>query len=309
MRSLEFLVGLLDGPHPACVGAEDFDGPHGDAVRSWQAQGFIDREPSANPTPSCPECEDGVPYRLGKQCLCHRCRSLVEPQNMMLWGFDREAFLGWLGRDLSCRGELRPVGPTLWQLGTRLTPDGPLEFFYRFPMDLSEPEKLRLRAYRNTLVLFGRSLPADIGTSEGRCLSLLEILSEDGFLAMKELERFLRSQGSVRFDARTGVLWVGRTRIGEVPVGSKEYFFVVCLANDLDHFVSYADIKREVLRNSGGTDETEEATFCQKLKSRIKTRHIPEIDRLIVTTNKGDGYRLRGHGEPVDAGSDSIYVA
>ena len=53
-------------------------------------------------------------------------------------------------------------------------------------------------------------------------------------------------------------------------------------------------------------DETEEATFCQKLKSRIKTRHIPQFDRVIVTTNKGDGYRLRENGESVDAGSGPL---
>jgi hypothetical protein len=56
--------------------------------------------------------------------------------------------------------------------------------------------------------------------------------------------------------------------------------------------VPYADLKHEVLRRSGSADTTEEATFCQKLKSRLK-KGLPAIDRLVVTTNKGDGYRLR----------------
>jgi hypothetical protein len=67
------------------------------------------------------------------------------------------------------------------------------------------------------------------------------------------------------------------------------------LAADPDQFVSYHDLKRDVLSHSGSTDTTDEATFCQKLKSRIKAKWVPRIDDLLATTNKGDGYRLRGH--------------
>ena len=81
-------------------------------------------------------------------------------------------------------------------------------------------------------------------------------------------------------------------------MGSKEYFFLDCLARHLDTFVPYADLKREVLRRSGSKDSRDEATFCQRLKSAIKKKRIPEIDRFVVTTNKADGYRLRGEGEP-----------
>ena len=55
----------------------------------------------------------------------------------------------------------------------------------------------------------------------------------------------------------------------------------------------YRDLKRAVLARTGGRSETDEATFCQKLKSRIKEKYVHGIDRLVVTTNKGDGYRLR----------------
>jgi len=72
---------------------------------------------------------------------------------------------------------------------------------------------------------------------------------------------------------------------------------LACLAEQIDQFVPYRDLKREVLARTGGGGGAEEATFCQKLKSRIKVEFVPGIDRLIVTSNKGDGYRLRAEGE------------
>ena len=62
--------------------------------------------------------------------------------------------------------------------------------------------------------------------------------------------------------------------------------------------MAYAELKHFVLREAGSTEQADEATFCQRLKSRIKKLWIPEIDTLVVTSNKGDGYRLRGHGGP-----------
>src|SRR5207244_12946799 len=106
-----------------------------------------------------------------------------------------------------------------------------------------------------------------------------------------------RPAGDVRLDARSGALRVGAAWLGEVPLGSKEFFFLDCLARHLDSFVPYADLKRAVLSQTGSRDATEEATFCQGLKSRIKKKWIPQIDRLIATTNKGEGYRLRAFAE------------
>ena len=65
------------------------------------------------------------------------------------------------------------------------------------------------------------------------------------------------------------------------PVGSKEFHFLDCLASDLDRFITYADLKHHVLEQAGSTDTTEEGTFCQNLKSRIKKKWVPQIDRLI----------------------------
>ena len=131
----------------------------------------------------------------------------------------------------------------------------------------------------------------------GAWVPLVELFLPDGTPAIPDLAALLGVRGKVRFDAHSGALWVGVTLLGEVPPGSREFHFLRCLAEQLDHFVPYADLKREVLRRSGSTDGTEEATFCQVLKSRIKRNWVPEIDRLIATTNKGDGYRLRGHAE------------
>jgi hypothetical protein len=86
--------------------------------------------------------------------------------------------------------------------------------------------------------------------------------------------------------------------VGEVPVGGREFWFLRALAREVDRFAGYADLKGEVLRQSGGADATDEATFCQKLKSRIKARYVRSIDRLVVASNKGDGYRLRAEVTP-----------
>ena len=75
-----------------------------------------------------------------------------------------------------------------------------------------------------------------------------------------------------------------------------------------DHCLGMHPLKHAVLQTSGSTDETEEATFCQGLKSRIKKKWIARIDDFIATTNKGDGYRLRARVEPYFCGQVG-YVA
>jgi hypothetical protein len=90
-------------------------------------------------------------------------------------------------------------------------------------------------------------------------------------------------------------LKVGHLVLGDVPVGSREYFFLHRLWLSLDQFVAYADLKRWVLEQTGATDSGDEASFCQKLKAQLKKR-LPPSDGVIVASNKGDGYRLRRHG-------------
>ena len=160
----------------------------------------------------------------------------------------------------------------------------------------SEQGQAWLGAYRDVLVFYGLTRPASAERLR-RSASLLEVLRLEGMLTVTELGRILRARGNVRFEGHSGALWVGDAWLGDVPPGSKEYYFLRCLAGQLDRFVPYADIKRDVLGQTGGSDETEEATFCQGLKSRIKKKWVPAIDLLVATTNKGDGYRLRGYAE------------
>ncbi len=297
MQSLEFLLGLLDRQEPARVAWDDFAAIHGPALRTWQRMGFLSQEGGQHPIASCPHCDEGVPYRLRGRLICHWCRSEVDPSHLLLWQLDREAFLHWLAGKLSLRGGVRRIDDRLWQLGTWENEASPVESFYRRPGPLSETGRARLSAYRNVLVFSGVQAPVDLGGCARPCVALIELLRLDDTLAVADLATVLRPRGNVRFDAHSGALWVGETFLGEIPVGSKEYFFLSALASQLDHFVSYADLKYEILRRSGSSDETEEATFCHNLKSRIKKRWMGKIDQLLATTNKGDGYRLRGYAE------------
>jgi hypothetical protein len=140
------------------------------------------------------------------------------------------------------------------------------------------------------LVFHGTERP----TGRWPTVSLLTVLDTTDGLSVRYVGPLTRAGGAVRFEAHSGALWAGDERLGEVPVGSREYHFLACLAARLDRFVPYSDIKRDVLARSGAMDATEEATFCQGLKSRIKKRYVPRIDLLVATTNKADGYRLRG---------------
>lgn len=288
---LEFLVGLIDQDEPARVAAEDFAGGRGEALRLCQSLGFVRRTPSANPVPACPRCGDGVPYRVGRRLVCNGCRSAVHPRHLAVWELDRGAFFRWLAGQLRLRGEVRCIDGRLWQLGTGSVDGSPAECFFVAGRPASTSGEARLSAYRNVIVLYGLSRPA-VG---GRLASLLELIRLGNSVSVGDPARVFGARGKVRFDGHGGSLWVGDALMGEVPPGSREYFFLDCLARDLDRFVPYADIKHDVLRRSGSIDGTEEATFCQGLKSRIKKRWIPSIDTVIATTNKADGYRLRGH--------------
>jgi hypothetical protein len=294
-RSLEFILGILERDSPPCVAQEDFDGLHGTALRLWQEMGFLRQEPGAHFVPSCPHCGEGVPYPVGDRLLCSACGSRVDPQHLLLWEFDLQTFLWWLSRGMHLQGGTSRVDDCLWQLGRLVTKDSFYECFFQRGHTLLETGRQRLSAYRNVLLLYCLRPPSGIGHAAVTARSLLQMLWLEKTLTLSDPAPLLRPQGAIRFERHSGALWAGDTWLGEVPVGSKEFFFLDCLVRELDHFVSYADIKQYVLRQSGGSDSTEEATFCQQLKNRIKRKKwITEIDRLVVTTNKGEGYRLRG---------------
>lgn len=131
----------------------------------------------------------------------------------------------------------------------------------------------------------------------GPCFTLLELLWQDQrSIQIREMgELLLKGKGTVRFDGESGAVWVGDELYGEVPVGTREFYFLSCLFDHLDRFVNYGDLKHDILRRSGLRDSTDEATFCHNLKRRIKKKGwVPRLDALLATTGKGDGYRLRG---------------
>jgi hypothetical protein len=293
---LEFLLGLLDLDDPVFVTQEDVDGAHGEAVRAVKAMGFLGREPGVNPVPTCPHCDEGVPRRLDRRYVCDACYSRVNPMHLAAWQLDREAFFRWMAAELGIEGEVRRVDQGLWQLGRWDGEGGPCECFYLRGGSVSGGGHNRLDAYRNVLVLYGLTRPASAERLR-RTTSLLEVLRLQGVLSVANPDRLFRAGGNVRFDTQSGALWVGDMIFGELPIGSKEYFLLRRLAEDIDHYVPYSDLKDYVLRQSSSHDATEEATFCHGLKSRIKKKWMPRIHLVLATTNKADGYRLRGYVE------------
>jgi hypothetical protein len=261
--------------------------------------GFLETEPEPNPVASCPHCREGVPSLLGARYVCGICQSPVDRSHLLLWRWDLEALLSWLALALQLEGGVRRVEEHLWQLGSFTLRQLPCECFFRRRGPLLPQGRKRLLAFRNAILL--QALPGGepVEGFRGHCLSLLEIIRHDQTsLGVADIARMLWDRGDVSFDEHTGTVRVGDAWIGELPVGSREYFFLAFLSENKDRFVPYADIKHYVLEKSGSRDTTEEATFCQKLKSRIKAkRWIPQIDALIATTRKADGYRLRGYVE------------
>jgi len=235
-----------------------------------------------------------VPYRLGSRYVCNGCRSAVDAHHLQVWELDRQEFFAAIATHLRVRGPVRALDECLLQLGTGEVEGIAVECFYHGRGSLSERGRNKLDAYRRVIVFYGTSISTDPGHSWRR-VPLLELFDPNGSLVPTNLASLLRPRGTVRFETHNGAMWIGQTLLGEVPVASKEFYLLECLSEELDHFVSYHELKREVLRRSGSSDEADEATFCHGLKRRIKKHGLAEIDRLLVTTNKGDGYRLRGY--------------
>jgi DNA-binding winged helix-turn-helix (wHTH) protein len=300
---LAFLFGLLDARYPAYAAWEDFVGEHGKALRLWQRMGFLAGEPGRHPCPSCPHCREGVPLLLNGRFFCDTCHVMVDARHLCFWQFDLDALLVWLAGSLQLTGDVRRIDDTLWQLGNLLHRDVRFECFFVRRREVGERGRQRLLAYRNAVLLQCLPSAERIEEFSGPRASLLDVLRQDArSLRAADLTPLLDGRKAVRFDDESGGIRVDGICLGEVSVGTKEYFLLACLARQQDHFIAYADLKRFVLEQSGSLDETEEANFCQKLKSRIKKR-IPKIDLLIAVTSKGDGYRLRATMQ------DGSYVA
>lgn len=298
MRSIgDVIAGLLGRGDHAWVGFEEFLGPDADNLRRLQRMGFVSADALVHPAPTCPHCGEGMPDRIGTRFLCSACRSDIDPQTVFVWPLRAERFFEWLAAEWKLTGRHQQLDPTTWQLGTWIADGHRTECFFRVSEPASESARQRIGAYQNVLILTGREAESPINRSPGITLPLAGVIRDAEVVGVHDLSDLLRPRGNVRFDPHSGTVWLGPTWMGEVPVGSKEFHFLDRLAQEIDRFVPYADLKRHVLRQATSIDQTEEATFCQRLKSRIKKQWVAKIDALVATSNKGDGYRLREYGE------------
>lgn len=290
---LAFILGLLDRQAPSCVSHEDFLGTHAPALRLWQRLGFLAREPERNPVPSCPHCCEGVPYPLGGRYVCGTCQSPVDPRHLLLWRFHLEAFLTWLAGALHLGGTVRFLDDHLWQLGSHRFGGLSYECFFCRSGPLSPRERMRLLSFRNAVLL--RAVPwADVTAGfKGPSFLLPELLhANEHSMTVVDLNQLLGDGGEVRFDEQSGGILAGSTWLGDVALATKEYHLLTILWRHVNELVPYRVMKEYVLAQTGSSDTTDEATFCHKLKNRLK-QTIPQIDLLIRTTNKGEGYMLR----------------
>ena len=292
-RALEFVLGRLHERYPAQVARDDFDGPSGECLRLFQRLGFLATEPGMNPVPSCPECFEGTPYVIDSTYFCPVCFQEVDVTELQLWTFQLEPFLAWLAASWGLRGGVEPISPELWRLGTLEGSKEAIECFYARGRALPEPAARRLAAFRSTLLVHGGDVAPRIEGWDGRAVLLTDVLeaSQTGLVTLPLVSP--QQGGPVRFEEESGRLWAGEVPLGRVPPGTREFHFLRVLAGRIGSVVPYADLKHAVSRASGSTDETEEATFCQKLKSRIKlTYRVTALDRVIRPDPRAGGYVL-----------------
>ncbi len=307
--SLEFLFRLLDASPPAEISAEELDGPHGELLRACRRLGFLADEPGMNPIPSCPYCVSGTPYLLGDRYVCNHCRSRVARRHLQLWRLDLAGLLRWYSREQGLRGEVERVDDGLWRLGT--FDDGRLarECFYVRGRESSDLARRRLAAFRSVLLLHGRDERPQCEALDARFLRMAEALVFRGNrLAVRPLAELLddRRAGAVRFDRRTGTLSLGTDFLGRIAPGTREFAFLECLAVARGEVVAYGDLKRAVCLATGSIDSRDEATYCHRLKSRLKRDHgIVAIDRLIEADRVTGGYRLLREAVLREAGGAS----
>lgn len=294
MNNVELLLGRLI--QPSFLTVEDLHGALREAILQWQKSSTVARQPSLHPCPSCPECRGGVPYQLGERWLCDTCFCPVAEAHLWVWPMDTEKFLQDIAAQLQLHGQVHCIEHSLWQLGTGTNEGRTVACFACLePNSLSKAEMQKLRTYRSVLVLH---IPSSCERpTYGQWVPLAELFGPDGSFLPKSVSTLLRVRGEVQFNEQDGSLRIGGSWLGELVADSKEWHLVSVLAKHLNEVVSYTALKRAILERTGSSDMTEDATFCQKLKNNIKRKWIPGIDRLIVTTNKGEGYRLQAYVE------------
>ncbi len=293
-RSLEVVLGLLDTEVPALLSAEDFAGPMAPSLDLFERMGFLPAEPGMNPVPSCQHCLAGTPYRLAGRHHCNCCGEEVSLVALQIRRLEPEPLLGCLARVWGLCGGVVRLADGLWRLGSLEEGAQATECFYLRGENLPDASRRRLLAYRSVIVLHGKPRRPEIEGYAGRYLALVDVLCVEEYrLVATSLLTSERRGGVIRFDRRTGALYAGDELLGRIPPGSREFHLIAMLADYPGEVVPYAELKRHVGAATGSRDETEEATFCHKLKSRIKHAHgITIIDRLIRTDRRGGGYLL-----------------
>lgn len=296
MDAAEFLLRLLDHHPPALVDFDDLHGRFAALLAACQAAGFLPAAAALHPDPTCEHCGEGLPHGEQGPRVCAGCFSVVGPGRLRCRVLSLPAFLAWLSGQLGLRGEARPVDAGLWQLGTHDDDGRACECFYSLGGPLTEAGRQRLLAYRNAAVLYALRRPSDVERLHASLFSLLGLVSAGETLRVRN-PLAGRSVGAVRFDPETGGLSVGGSCCGVLPPGSREHALLAALAARQGEFVAYADLKRDILAACGGGSERDEASFCHRLKNRIKQRHVTRIGALVVASSRGDGYRLATRGE------------
>jgi hypothetical protein len=307
--SLEFLFRLLDSSCPADFSPEELDGPCGEVLRVCQRMGFLAAEPGKNPVASCPHCQSGTAYRQNQRFVCNRCRSTIDVRELYLWRFDLRAFLNWYCKQQRLSREPEQIDDCAWRLGTLDTKSAVHECFYLRGKACSDLARRRLSAFRSVLILHGKSEPPSIEGIPARMLLMAETLSMRGtHLTVRRLGECLGSHRRlpVRFDPRSGTLCLGDAFLAKIAAGTREFAFVERLAAAKGEVIAYADLKRAVSLATGSIDSRDEATFCHRLKSRLKKNHsIPMIERLIEADPSMGGYRLVRETVLADRGGES----
>lgn len=286
------IAGLLDRGDRAWVAAADWAGPDAAAFAPLKELGWVGEEPLTHPLPVCPYCRVGTPHPWPGRAVCDECQTVLDPAGTRVWPFRGDAFAGWLAGALGLTSDPRPLAVGTWQLGTLRLGGQAWECFYRGGQPLGDPVRRRVAAYRNALVVCG--FPAHVGDPDlpGRHVLLGDVLTADPF-GVRPPEELLSGGGRVRFDPHAGGVWAGAELLGEVPPGTREYYLLARLAAEMDTVVPYADLKHFVTREAGSADRSDDATFCHKLKGRIKAHWVPAIDAVLVGSSAGGGYRLR----------------
>lgn len=292
--AVEFLLRLLEHHPMAFVDWDDLHGKYAALLCACQAAGFLALRPQALPAPGCPWCGEGVPGRVGRRLLCDACFADVDPRRLCGWPLDLDAFLAWLAAGLGLAGSPSRIEQRLWHLGTFEAAGGKRPCFYRVAGGLSAAGRHTLLA-DGAVVLHGLT-PPEADPAHGRFVSLREVLRSEPSLSVAGLGPALGGR-RVRFDPATGSLWLDGVCLGAAPYRCREYHLLAVLAERQGAFTPYAELKREVLRRSGGRDGRDAASFCHRLKSRLKSAHVPRIDEVLVSGRGAGGYLLGVAGD------------